>query len=316
MGYSLTGVGRMKIVIALLSLSTMAFADAGMSVSYRSTPVLIQKNWLNDTNWREEAAYYEGITTRRSLNMMTINIYLDDTVKAHDKKTTGGHYVERYYIKEFEEPSAKYPAGRMKEKEIDIGDATVDQINMQNKWRDPDDRVPKVYKKKVWKKKEVKGWLPGWLNPNKGAGYIAGLNFNYAAEDGLVEYYSWDAYIGKRIFIVPHIAHFYFKIGPSWARYNYDFIDRDLFTETRIGGFYNLGLQVLVLKGIKIFAETEFRGYGPAPMNDSFNLEGSQMDFVNTLPPFSKNYKDTKFTKAWARDLITQGVRFGLKFNF
>ena len=51
-------------------------------------------------------------------------------------------------------------------------------------------------------------------------------------------------------------------------------------------------------------------------MNDSFNLEGSQMDFVNTLPPFSKNYKDTKFTKAWARDLITQGVRFGLKFNF
>ena len=95
MGYSLTGVGRMKIVIALLSLSTMAFADAGMSVSYRSTPVLIQKNWLNDTKWPEEAAYYEGITTRRSLNMMTINIYLDDTVKAHDKKTTGGHYVER-----------------------------------------------------------------------------------------------------------------------------------------------------------------------------------------------------------------------------
>ena len=85
--------------------------------------------------------------------MMTINIYFDDTVKAHDKKTTGGHYVERYYIKEFEEPSAKYPAGRMKEKEIDIGDATVDQINMQNKWRDPDDRVPKVYKKKVWKRK-------------------------------------------------------------------------------------------------------------------------------------------------------------------
>ena len=50
--------------------------------------------------------------------------------------------------------------------------------------------------------------------------------------------------------------------------------------------------------------------------NDSFNLEGSQMDFVNTLPPFSENYKDTKFTKEWARDLITQGVRFGLKFNF
>ena len=51
-------------------------------------------------------------------------------------------------------------------------------------------------------------------------------------------------------------------------------------------------------------------------MSDSFNLEGSQMDFINALPPFSKNYKNTKFTKKWARDLITQGVRFGLKFNF
>ena len=145
MAYSLTGVGRMKILIALFSLSSMAFADAGMSVSYRSTPVLIQKNWLNDTKWPEEAAYYEGITTRRSLNMMTINIYLDDTVKAHDKKTTGGHYVERYYIMEFEEPSKSHPAGRMIEKEIDIGDATVDQINTKNALRDKDDRAPKVY---------------------------------------------------------------------------------------------------------------------------------------------------------------------------
>ena len=32
-------------------------------------------------------------------------------------------------------------------------------------------------------------------------------------------------------------------------------------------------------------------------MSDSFNLEGSQMDFINALPPFSKNYKNTKFTK-------------------
>ena len=306
----------MKVLIALLSLSSMAFADAGISVSYRSTPVLVQKNWLNDTNWPEEYAHYEGITTRPTLNMVTFNVYFDDTVKAHDKKTTGGYYEERYFIMVFEEPSKKYPVGRMIEKEVDIGDATVEQINTQNAWRDKDDRAPKVYKKRVWKKKKVKGWLPDWMNPNKGAGYIFGLNFNYAAEDELVEYYSGDIYIGKRIFIVPHIVHLYFKIGPSFARYNYDFTDRSLFTETRIGGFYNLGIQVLAVKGIKIFAETEFRGYGPAPMSDSFNLEGSQMDFINALPPFSKNYKNTKFTKEWARDLITQGVRFGLKFNF
>ena len=241
---------KFAVVLLLIFSPSLSYSDAGISVSYRSTPVIIEKNWLNSSNWPAEAAYYEGIITQRTLNMVTVNLYFDDSLKAHDKKKDKG-----------------------------------------SRW-------------------------PRALRVSKGAGYIFGINFNYAAEDELVEYYSWDAYIGKRLFLIPHMAHLYFKIGPSWARYNYDFIERELFTETRIGGFYNLGLQVLVVKGIKIFAETEFRGYGPAPMSDSFNLEGSQMDFVNTLPPFSENYKDTKFTKGWARDLITQGVRFGLKFNF
>ena len=241
---------KFAVVLSILGISSMSFADAGISMSYRSTPVIIEKNWLNDSKWPEEFAYYEGITTQRSLNMVTINLYFDDSLKAHDKKEDKG------------------------------------------------------------------SWWPRALRISKGAGYICGINFNYAAEDELVEYYSWDAYIGKRIFLLPHIAHFYFKIGPTWARYNYDFVDRDLFTETRIGAFYSLGLQVVVVKGINILAETEFRGYSPAPMNDSFNLEDSQMDFVNTLPPFSKNYKDTKFNKQWFRDLVTQGVRFGMKFSF
>ena len=242
---------KFAVVLLLIFSPSLSYSDAGISVSYRSTPVIIEKNWLNDSKWPAEAAYYEGIITQRTLNMVTVNLYFDDSLKAHDKE------------------------------------------------EDDEDSI----------------W-PRALRVSKGAGYICGLNFNYAAEDELVEYYSWDAYIGKRLFLLPHVAHLYFKIGPSWARYNYDFVDRYLFTETRIGAFYNLGIQVLVMKGLKIFAETEFRGYGPAPMSDSFNLEGSQMDFVNTLPPFSKNYKDTKFTKEWARDLITQGVRFGLKFNF
>ena len=243
----------MKFVIAILFIfiPSLSYSDAGVSISYRSTPVLIQKNWWNESKWPDEYAYYEeGIITQRSLNMVTVNLYFDDSLKARDKKE-----------------------------------------DKESKW-------------------------PRALRVSKGAGYIFGVNFNYAAEDGLVEYYSWDAYIGKRLFLIPHLAHLYFKIGPTWARYNYDFIDRDLYTETRIGVFYNLGLQVLVIKGIKIFAETEFRGYGPAPMGDSFNLEESQMDFVNTMPPFSKNYKDTKLANKWARDLVTQGVRFGWKFNF
>ena len=306
---------KIALPLILLAFPTLLWGDAGFSISYRSTPVIVEKNWLNSSNWPEQPAFYEGIITQRTLNMVSLNIYFDDTLKAHDKKTTGGHYVERYYILVYEEPSSKYPVGRMIEKEVDIGDATPEEINAKNAWRDKDNRVPKVYKKKVWVDKKVDGWLPNWLNPNKGAGYIMGVNFNYAAEKDLVEYYSGDIYIGKRFFILPHIFHVYFKVGPSFARYNYDFVDRSLFTETKIGGFYNIGLQFLVVKGIKVFAETEFRGYGPAPMSDSFNLEKSNVEFVNALPPFSKNYKDTNISKKWARDLITQGIRFGLKFN-
>ena len=306
---------KIALPLILLAFPTLLWGDAGFSISYRSTPVIVEKNWLNDTNWPDQPAFYEGIVTQRTLNMVSLNIYFDDTLKAHDKKTTGGHYVERYYISVYEEPSSKYPVGRMIEKEVDIGDATPEEINAKNAWRDKDNRAPKVYKKKVWVDKKVDGWLPNWLNPNKGAGYIMGVNFNYAAEKDLVEYYSGDIYIGKRFFILPHLFHIYFKVGPSFARYNYDFVDRSLFTETKIGGFYNIGLQFLVVKGIKVFAETEFRGYGPAPMSDSFNLEKSNVEFVNALPPFSKNYKDTNISKKWARDLITQGIRFGLKFN-
>ena len=82
----------MKFAVALLFIfiPTATIADAGISVSYRSTPVLIEKNWLNDSKWPDEYAYYEGITTRRSLNMVTINLYLDDSLKAHDKKEDNG----------------------------------------------------------------------------------------------------------------------------------------------------------------------------------------------------------------------------------
>ena len=304
------------IVAASVVAVNPVFGDAGISISYRSTPVIIEKNWLNDSNWPREAAYYEGITTQRTLNMVSVSLFLDDSLRGHDDKTPG-KYVTKHFVREFEEPSDDHPVGRMIDREVDIGDAeTAEEINIRNGWKRGDDRVPEVYSKEVYVKSKVKGWLPGWSNPNRGAGYIFGLNFNYAAEDELVEYYSGDLYIGKRLFILPHFAHMYFKIGPTIAKYNYDFVDRYLHTETRIGGFYSMGIQTQVLKGIKIFAEAEFRGYSPASVGDTFNLEDSQMDFVNALPPFSRNYKETKFDKKWARDLVTQGIRFGMKFSF
>jgi len=304
------------LVVASVVAVNPVFADGGISISYRSTPVIIQKNWLNDSNWPREAAYYEGITTQRTLNMVSVSLFFDDSLRGHDDKTPG-KYVTKHFVREFEEPSDDHPVGRMIDREVDIGDAeTAEEINIRNGWKRGDDRVPQVYSKEVYVKSKVKGWLPGWSNPNRGAGYIFGLNFNYAAEDGLVEYYSGDLYIGKRLFILPHFAHMYFKIGPTIAKYNYDFVDRYLHTETRIGAFYGMGIQTQVLKGIKLFAEAEFRGYSPASVGDTFNLEDSQMDFVNALPPFSRNYKETKFDKKWARDLVTQGIRFGMKFSF
>ena len=304
------------LVVASVVAVNPVFADGGISISYRSTPVIIQKNWLNDSNWPREAAYYEGITTQRTLNMVSVSLFFDDSLRGHDDKTPG-RYVTKHFVREYEEPSDDYPVGRMIDREVDIGDAeTAEEINVRNGWKRGDDRVPEVYSKEVYIKSKIKGWLPGWSNPNRGAGYIFGLNFNYAAEDGLVEYYSGDLYIGKRLFILPHFAHMYFKIGPTIAKYNYDFVDRYLHTETRIGGFYSMGIQTQVLKGIKLFAEAEFRGYSPASVGDTFNLENSQVDFVNALPPFSRNYKDTKFDKKWARDLVTQGIRFGMKFSF
>ena len=307
---------KFAVALSLLGISSMAFADAGISISYRSTPVIINKNWLNDSKWPQERAYYEGVTTQRTLNMVSISLFFDDSLRGHDDKTPG-KYVTKYFVREFEEPSDKYPVGRMIEREVDIGDAkTAEEINVKNGWKHGDDRVPKVYSKEVYVKSRIKGWLPGWSNPNRGAGYIFGINFNYAAEEDLVEYYSGDIYIGKRLFILPHFAHLYFKVGPSVAKYNYDFVDRSMSTETRIGGFYSMGLQTQVMKGIKIFAEAEFRGYSPASVGDTFNIENNQLDFVNALPPSSKNYKDTKFNKQWLRDLVTQGVRFGMKFSF
>ena len=112
----------------LLLVPSTVMSDAGVSVSYRSTPVIVEKNWLNDSKWPQEAAFYDGITTYRTLNMMTINLYFDDSLKAHDKNKVAGKYITKYYISEFEPPSKRHPVGRMVEREVDIGDATPEEI--------------------------------------------------------------------------------------------------------------------------------------------------------------------------------------------
>ena len=43
------------LFLASIVATNSVFADAGVSISYRSTPVIIQKNWLNDLNWPKES---------------------------------------------------------------------------------------------------------------------------------------------------------------------------------------------------------------------------------------------------------------------
>ena len=142
----------------LLGIPLMVSADAGFSISYRSTPVIVEKNWLNDSNWPKENAYYEGFTNQRTINMVSVSLFFDDSLRGHDDKTPG-KYVTKYFVREFEEPSDKYPVGRMIEREVDIGDAeTAEEINVKNGWKFDGDAVPKVYSKKVYVKSRIKGW--------------------------------------------------------------------------------------------------------------------------------------------------------------
>ena len=84
------------LLSVFLLITSIVMSDAGVSVSYRSTPVIVEKNWLNDSNWPAEAAFYDGITTYRTLNMMTINLYFDDSLKAHDKNKVAGKYITNH----------------------------------------------------------------------------------------------------------------------------------------------------------------------------------------------------------------------------
>ena len=123
------------LVVASIVAVNPVFGDAGFSISYRSTPVIVQKNWFNDSNWPEERAYYEGITPHRTLNMVSVSLFFDDSLRGHDDKTPG-KYVTKYFVREFEEPTDDYPVGRMIEREVDIGDAaTIEEINVRNGWK-------------------------------------------------------------------------------------------------------------------------------------------------------------------------------------
>jgi hypothetical protein len=299
----------MKFLVALLAAPSILFADAGVEFSYRPIPAYV--SYLPSFPDGNQRTGFETIETGM------ISFYLGDTLKGHSK-TKGGYYATKFYVRVYEDPSEKYPVGRMVEQEVDIGDAqTAEEINMRNAWKKESDRVSKVYAKQVWIDSEVKGVLPGWTNPNRGAGYTLSLNIVFGSITKTVDIYGVDLLIGKRIFIIPHLFHVYGKVGPSIMAESWQ-LRNDRWVNSNLGAVVSGGMQVQVLKGIKFFTEVEFRGYGPALAYET----DASITLLNKLPFMERevrdHYSDYQRNDGMTsyRELMKESLRFGIKFTF
>ena len=299
----------MKFLVALLAAPSILFADAGVEFSYRPIPAYV--SYLPSFPDGNQRTGFETIETGM------ISFYLGDTLKGHSK-TKGGYYATKFYVRVYEDPSEKYPVGRMVEQEVDIGDAqTAEEINMRNAWKKESDRVSKVYAKQVWIDSEVKGVLPGWTNPNRGAGYTLSLNIVFGSITKTVDIYGVDLLIGKRIFIIPHLFHVYGKVGPSIMAESWQ-LRNDRWVNSNLGAVVSGGMQIQVLKGIKFFTEVEFRGYGPALAYET----DASITLLNKLPFMERevrdHYSDYQRNDGMTsyRELMKESLRFGIKFTF
>ena len=290
----------------VLFFSSTVHSDTGIDFSYRNIPA-----YINQTSYREgnDKTFYHNMQTAM------FSIYFDDLIKGRDNKTKG-YWEKKYFIMTFEPPSKKYPVGRMIEEEVEIGDAgTAEQINLNNRWKNPD--APKVYEKRVWVKPKIKGKINNWLNPNKGAGYTFNINLLFATVENTVDVMSFDFLIGKRIFIIPHLVHIYGRLGPT-VMAEYWKNDPIELRNNRLGIVGSAGLQIQTLKGIKFYIESEYRDYGLALHEESY----SSVNIINKLPLVDKEIKDyynefeTNKGRELRDNLINESLRFGIRFTF
>jgi len=147
-----------------------------------------------------------------------------------------------------------------------------------------------------------------WLKSRNKAGYIFGWNVSYAPKSKTFEMFTTDFYIGKRLFVIPKLAHVYFKVGPSVATIFYSPQVKSQNYDVRLGVIGSLGLQAQVLKGIKLFSEYEFRKYSEvATIGSGVN---PNISIVNTLP------SKTDFIDGETRKSFLKQLKFGMKFSF
>tara|TARA_R100000664_G_scaffold1217_1_gene3214 strand:+ start:3544 stop:4254 length:711 start_codon:yes stop_codon:yes gene_type:complete len=172
------------------------------------------------------------------------------------------------------------------------------------------------------KSKPIK-WL-GWLDTRRGAGYTVALNFLWGNLDRTLNVYAADLLIGKRFFVLPHLCHIYWKIGPSLLSENWYTKSRSVYRlvsskeNVLFGMVANIGLQLQIFKGIKVFTEAEFRNYGPLTSYRSAN----KINLVNKIPfterEISDHYNeyDRHQGVTAAKKLMRESLRFGIRFTF
>lgn len=289
----------MKKLIGILLLMVVSVgADTGISMSYRSTPMKLEVE--------RRGTFY------RTMETASLNIYFDDLLRARDQRSA--RTVETiYYVKHTTPADEDNPIGEIWFEEVELKGISRDAYNQMNRKSAGMDGY--IYTREVLREAKLEsGWLPDTINPAKGAGYIFGLNLNIGSVSGLVDMYSSDLYLGKRVTLLPHLFHVYFKTGPSLmlTRWDVDFLDYR-FSNVQVGVMGNIGVQVQILKGVKLFTESEWRVYGP-----HFSQETtSQLHMTNKIPFWDKDVVfDSNDIEGSTRNAVRESLRFGIRFSF
>ena len=170
---------------------------------------------------------------------------------------------------------------------------------------------------------QVSLYLDDTLKSTSGAGYTMDFTIGMGTLDNRLDVYYGDLLIGKRLFVIPKFLHVYGKIGPSifaqsWHETPYIPHSDKKFINTNLGIVTRVGSQISVLRGIKFFIESEFRGYGPVLRSDW----SSDVQLINKFPFTEKeidehyrSYKGNNGVES-LQNLVKESLRFGLKFNF
>jgi hypothetical protein len=288
----------MKFLVSILLMVSAAVADTGISMSYRSTPMEVSVERIG--------------TFYRTMETASVNVYFDDFLRARDKGQAA-HTERVYYVRRHTPVDDNHPIGEIWYENVDLHGVEKDEYNTLNLRKPGMDGY--IYEKEVLVPDKLNnGWLPDVINPAKGAGYIFGMNFNIGSVSGMVDMYSSDLYVGKRITFLPHLVHSYFKVGPSvmLTRWNIGLFDYR-FSNIQMGAMANIGIQAQVLKGVKLFVESEWRVYGPHISQETT----SELSMINKVPFWDKDVTfDTNDIEGSTHNIVRESLRFGLRFSF